>query len=123
MNINIVLESILNEVNRKYDLSKNDRRLLASLEWDSTEGFSFLGEIEIWSDLIFGITNAFMKNNSEIAIDNINLLEKNSIFDFEKVSKWLRVEGQKYKEYIQYVMVVENLRFVVLILMKTINRD
>ena len=61
-----------------------------------------------------------MKNNDDISIDNFDLLEKNSVFNLEEVSKWLRIDSVKYKDYVHYVMAVENLRYFVLILTKNI---
>lgn len=104
-----LLRSLYRFFESSYENSSFERKKIHSMECESNDEFSILGEVEIRADTVAGIALTCIKRQPDSPETLINKLKNNSIYNSDVISNWLSVEKSEFPNFYIYIVSMETL--------------
>lgn len=106
------INEILLVVDKTYCMSREERAKIHEVEWIEDLPFSILGEVELLHDKTVGIAHHCVKNQN-VESNLILNLERENIFRSKAFMNWIANNGDKYPNYLIYLLTINSLRLAV----------
>jgi len=105
------LQVLLNKIDLLFKETKNERKKLHVIEWEGDDDLpSILGEAELFSDKIVGLSLSCVDENTKQISEVKKMLESNSLYQIDDLVKWIANDSHEFPVFTNYLFLVENLR-------------
>jgi hypothetical protein len=102
------IQRLTQEINRSYQSMGDERRRLA--QWEETQEFSPLGEIELLTSTIQGHAGRLLADRIDPSTEIFAQLHGANPFEIKPISDWYITNGEQYPQICHYLELLDYLR-------------